>query len=582
MMSENKMQENGILDNECLYQLVYASKSVDGFIEKDLIDILETSRKNNKEKHITGALVYNKGYFLQMLEGKQETVEALFNHITKDNRHEKVSRFFQGTADKRLFPDWYMGFFQHDEYQNLDLSGLINFYEFQHPASQFFIEKLLDVQHKLHLNYQRTTDSYSVSEINWIIEEICSPSMRLIFDMVHDKKLAYHTLRLKQGFDYLSVGVIVTDIKRNIVYINRSAVDVLSNAEEDIRTDLPYFSVDSLIGKNIDLFHTNPAHQINILETLTHTVEHIISLGGRLLSVKTTAILDESEQRIGYMAEVEDITLKEKNKVDLQDSRGQNQLLNHQVNQMQKLESISRLTSGIAHDFNNILSAIIGYNQLNTFAADDCQDEQLKEEIMFNCDQVSIASQRAVSLINKMMAYSRQNPTNKEIDVKSTREVIDEVMVLMRPGLTSAFKINTNIDCECDIQIDATALHQILTNLIVNARDAMKQRGGVITVSLTKVTIHEFMCHACVQELDGEFIELCVSDTGTGIDTQMINHIFDPFFTTKEVGEGTGLGLSTVSGMVHEAQGHIVVNSNTTVPNCGTVFRLLFPVILCE
>ena len=574
------MLGNSISGSKRVYQLIYASKSAEGFSEEDLIDILKTSRTNNKPKQITGALVYNKGYFLQMLEGEQDAVDTLFNTISQDKRHEKISRFFQGTVDQRTFPDWYMGFFQQDEHQNLDLSNLVNFYDSEHPASQFFIEKLLDVQKKLHQNYHTSNDSYSINEINWIIEEICSPSMRLMFDIVHDAKFAFHTLRLKLGFDHLSVGVIVTDIERNIAYINRSAVNILSNAEEDIRSDLPHFSVNALIGKNIDLFHKNPAHQINILNSLVHTVEHIISLGGRPLSVKTTAITDEFEQRIGYMAEVEDITVKEKNKLDLQDSRGQNQLLNHQVNQMQKLESISRLTSGIAHDFNNILGAIIGYNQLNTFAVDDFQDTNLKEEILFNCDQVGIASQRAVSLINKMMAYSRQNPTNKEIEVRATKDVIDEVMVLMRPGLTSAFKINTHIDCEFDIQMDATALHQILTNLMVNARDAMKQRGGQINVSLTKTKAHKFRCNACVQGLAGEFIELCVSDTGTGIDTKVINHIFDPFFTTKEVGEGTGLGLSTVSGIVHEAQGHIVVDSNTKGPHCGTAFRLLFPVVL--
>lgn len=573
------MLGNSISCSKRVYQLIYASKSVVGFTEQDLIDILKTSRENNKPKKITGALVYNKGYFLQMLEGEQQAVNTLFNHIAKDTRHEKVSRFFQGTVEQRTFPDWYMGFFQQDEHQHLDLSKLINFYDSEHPASQFFIGKLLEVQKKLHQNYRTSADSYSISEINWIIEEICSPSMRLMFDVVHDASFAFHTLRLKLGFDHLSVGVIVTDINRNIAYINRSAVHVLSNAEEDIRSDLPHFSVNTLIGKNIDLFHKNPAHQINILNSLVHTVEHIISLGGRLLSVKTTAIKDEFDQRIGYMAEVEDITLKEKNKVELEDSRGKNQLLNHQVNQMQKLESISRLTSGIAHDFNNILGAIIGYNQLNTFAADDCQDTNFKEEVLFNCDQVSIASQRAVSLINKMMAYSRQNPTNKEVEVRVTKDVIDEVMVLMRPGLTSAFKINVNIDCEYDIQIDATALHQILTNLMVNARDAMKHRGGKITISLTTIKMHKQLCNACVQGIEGEFIELCVSDTGTGIDIKTINHIFDPFFTTKEVGEGTGLGLSTVSGMVHEAQGHIIVGSNTSGVNCGTAFRLLFPLI---
>jgi signal transduction histidine kinase len=176
-----------------------------------------------------------------------------------------------------------------------------------------------------------------------------------------------------------------------------------------------------------------------------------------------------------------------------------------------------------------------------------------------------------------MMVYSRQNMTNKEIEVKPTHEVIDEVLVLMRPALTSKFQLNAQVDSTLTIQIDSTELHQILTNLIVNARDAMPQ-GGVITVSLKQLSIKEHVCNACVLKLDGEFIELSVSDNGSGIEKKVLEHIFDPFFTTKPPGEGTGLGLSTVSGMVHEAHGHIIVKSNTEVPNCGATFRLLFPI----
>ena len=253
--------------------------------------------------------------------------------------------------------------------------------------------------------------------------------------------------------------------------------------------------------------------------------------------------------------------------------------LTKQVNQMQKVESLSRLTSGIAHDFNNILSAIIGYNQLNRFCGEDCTDEKLKEEILFNTEQVNLASERAVNLIAKMMAYSRQNPTNKNIEIKSTHEIIDEVLVLMRPALTSIFHLNNaEVDSILTIQIDSTELLQILTNLIINARDAMPQ-GGVITVSLKQLSIQEHVCNVCVQTLDGEFIELSVSDNGSGIEKEVLDHIFDPFFTTKPVGEGTGLGLSTVSGMVHEAGGHIIVKSKTTEPNQGTAFRLLFPLL---
>lgn len=567
----------GNIPQENIYQLVYASKSLEGFTERDLIEILQKSRKNNKEISITGALVYNKGYFLQMLEGEQVVVETLFKKIAQDARHEKISRFYQGKAPTRIFPDWYMGFFQHETDENINLSGLVNLYESQHPASHFFIEKLLEVQKKLLNTYYISGDSYSIQEINWIIEEVCSPSMRLIFDMVHDTKFAAHTLRLKLGFDCLSVGVIVTDMARNIAYINPSAVKILSNAEDDIRSDLPNFNVDELIGKNIDLFHKNPAHQINILEQLTNTVEFIITLGGRFLSIKIATISDEFEQPMGYMAEVEDITIKEKNKADLQKSIEKNLLLNNQVNQLQRVESISRLTAGIAHDFNNILSAITGYNQLNRYSAEDTTNQTLKEEILFNTDQVEIASQRGINLIKKMMAYTRQNATNKEIEIKPTLEVIEEVLVLLRPTLTSKFHINKFIENTFEIHIDAIELHQILTNLIVNARDAMKT-GGIITVSLKEV-IHKQYCTACAESLNGTFIELTVSDTGLGIEEGVINHIFDPFFTTKPVGEGTGLGLSTVSGMVHEARGHIIVESKTSESNSGTAFKLLFPQI---
>jgi PAS domain S-box-containing protein len=263
---------------------------------------------------------------------------------------------------------------------------------------------------------------------------------------------------------------------------------------------------------------------------------------------------------------------------DRKESEQRQLSLTNQVNQMQKVESLSRLTSGIAHDFNNILSAIIGYNHLNTFAGEDCTDEKLKEEILFNTQQVNMASERAVNLIKKMMAYSRQNTTNKEIEVKPTHEVINEVLVLMRPALTSIFQLNAELDNDLTIQIDSTELHQILTNLIVNARDAMQQ-GGNITISLKQLTTHGLICNSCAEILEGEFIELSVADNGTGIEQSVITHIFDPFFTTKPVGEGTGLGLSTVSGMVHEAHGHIVIESITEAPNSGTTFRLLFPLV---
>ena len=269
---------------------------------------------------------------------------------------------------------------------------------------------------------------------------------------------------------------------------------------------------------------------------------------------------------------------KQKNAMQLVIAHDENKLLNLQVNQMQKLESISRLTSGIAHDFNNILTGMLGYNELNKFYSDDIKDEELKADILNNAIQVEKAGYRAVDLIKKMMAYSRQGTIKTDITVKPTIEIIHEVLAMVRPGLTSIFKIELDAHTDLDIQIDAIDLHQILTNLLVNARDAMKENGGEIMVSLKVVTISNSICTSCGKLVSGEFIVLSIQDHGTGIEEEIIHRIFDPFFTTKVVGEGTGLGLSTVSGMVHHSNGHVFVDSKTSPPNQGTAFKLFFPV----
>ena len=257
--------------------------------------------------------------------------------------------------------------------------------------------------------------------------------------------------------------------------------------------------------------------------------------------------------------------------------RNENDLL-LRVHHLQKLESISRLTAGIAHDFNNILACMLGYNEMNQYVHDDMSDESLKIELENNTKQIDLAGKRAVELINKMLTYCRQNDDIEVTNIQPTQWVIQEVLEMLRPALTSRIKLETVFDCDDIIKIDAIDLHQVLTNLAVNARDAMKTGVGVITISLKKTTNSNTHCVACASMIEGDFIELCVADNGTGIDPTIIGRLFDPFFTTKPQGEGTGLGLSAVSGIVHKSSGHLLVESNQTQFNHGTVFRLLFPI----
>ena len=270
---------------------------------------------------------------------------------------------------------------------------------------------------------------------------------------------------------------------------------------------------------------------------------------------------------------------KAKRADELDDFYTKNKLLQNQVNHMQKLESIGRLTSGIAHDFNNILMCIMGYNEINKMDSEDVENESLRKNIENNAKQIDLAGKRAAVLIDKMLTYCRQeNDGIKKINVQPTQTVINEALELLRPALTNRIKFETVFECDEIIFIDMTDFHQILTNLAVNARDAMKECGGVITVSLKNVTNMKAYCVACASVIEGDLIQLSMADNGTGIEPKIMSRLFDPFFTTKPQGEGTGLGLSSVSGLVHQAGGHILVKSNQSKLNHSTEFKLLFPI----
>ncbi len=251
-------------------------------------------------------------------------------------------------------------------------------------------------------------------------------------------------------------------------------------------------------------------------------------------------------------------------------------LLSRQLMHMQKIDSIGRLTAGIAHDFNNILASILGYNELSKMVSEDMPDGDLKNGLIVYTNQIDVSGKRAADLISKMMTYCRQHIVSKEVDrSKSTRHTIEEIVEMVRVGLTKDIEIKLELSDDANILIHATDLHQILTNLLVNARDAMKVPHSVINVKLKTVNILTHQCSACLRAIAGDFIELSVSDNGSGIDEKIIENVFDPFFTTKSVGLGTGLGLSAVSGIVHHANGHILIDSQLDV---GTTFRLLFPI----
>ncbi len=252
--------------------------------------------------------------------------------------------------------------------------------------------------------------------------------------------------------------------------------------------------------------------------------------------------------------------------------------LQHQLFHSQKLDSIGQLTSGIAHDFNNILMGISGYTDLALLFNAQTEDRLIREKIETYLDGIQISSERASDLVRKMLTYCQENTitTSKSINPVN---VIQEALDMLRASIYTSISIDFAVKDSAEIVIDSTELHQLITNLIVNARDAIQSDETLAGKILVTVNLHDYMqqhCSACLKKLHHTYVDICVSDNGSGIYPEQINRIFDPFFTTKAVGKGTGLGLSVVSGIVHNAEGHIVVESKL---GQGSQFHLLFPLV---
>jgi two-component system, cell cycle sensor histidine kinase and response regulator CckA len=251
----------------------------------------------------------------------------------------------------------------------------------------------------------------------------------------------------------------------------------------------------------------------------------------------------------------------------LRDEMTERRRVEEQLRQSQKLEAIGRLAGGIAHDFNNLLTVITGYSGLliSTLPPDD-PNAKTVEEIRFAAD-------RAASLTRQLLAFSRRQVLQPKVLALNTS--VTHMEQMLRRLIGEHIALNTELAPDLGlVKADPNQLDQVLINLAVNARDAMPH-GGRLTIATDNVCIDT--ADAAQQSADlqpGTYVRLCVSDTGRGMNAETRAHIFEPFFTTKGPGEGTGLGLATVYGIVRQSGGTIIVRSE---PGAGTSFRIYLP-----
>jgi len=238
------------------------------------------------------------------------------------------------------------------------------------------------------------------------------------------------------------------------------------------------------------------------------------------------------------------------------------------LQQSQKMEAIGTLAGGIAHDFNNILSSVIGYTEL---ALDDMEKGSMTAE---NLNEVLIAGNRAKELVGQILDFSRQSETAKQpIQIKL---IAKEVLKMLKASFPSTIEIRQQLDSGAFVFADPTQIHQVIMNLCTNAGHAMRNYGGRMEVTLADMSIDAETFGKFSTLAPGPYVRLTLSDTGHGISESIINRIFDPFFTTKPKGEGTGMGLSVVHGIVKSHGGDITVRS---APGKGTTFDVFFPVL---
>jgi PAS domain S-box-containing protein len=242
-------------------------------------------------------------------------------------------------------------------------------------------------------------------------------------------------------------------------------------------------------------------------------------------------------------------------------------VLEERLRRAERLEAIGTLAGGIAHDFNNILTSIVGFTELTRSALTD-------PELIRNLDYVSKSCDRAKHLINEILAFSRCNEESKtpvRLDC-----FIEETVEMLRGALPSTIRIETRIDDRrSTVMSSSSHLHQILMNLCTNAAHAMKEKGGILKIALEKHEVRDGNRSKVANCPAGkDYVKLTVRDSGHGISPSVIDRIFDPFFTTKPPGEGTGLGLSVVYGIVKDQGGWIDVRSS---PGRGAVFEVFLP-----
>ena len=376
---------------------------------------------------------------------------------------------------------------------------------------------------------------------------------------IEERKSAHEALK-KSEEKYRSIieniedSYFELDILGNLIFFNKSLTQLLGYSEEELM-GLNYKKITAKedFEKLFGVF--NEVYKTGRISQLVHCAFITKDHARKNVGILSSLMKHKNGEPIGFQGLARDVTKQ--------------MLMESRLQHTQKMEAIGNLAGGVAHDFNNILGGIIGYTQLIK------KHSSRESKIYPYVEQILKASERATGLVRQILLFSRKTETRK---IPTDMGLIaKEVIELLRASIPSTIEIRHHFKEDLNpISADQTQIHQVFMNLCSNAAYAMKAGGGCLEITLDSVTVTMEGENGLEDLSKGEYIRLSVSDTGHGMNKETLKKIFDPYFTTKEIGEGSGLGLATVHGIVKDHGGIIRVESEEGV---GTVFHLYFPTI---
>ncbi|KAF0170548.1 MAG: Multi-sensor hybrid histidine kinase [Limisphaerales bacterium] len=370
-----------------------------------------------------------------------------------------------------------------------------------------------------------------------------------------EEQLRQAEAKYRAIFDNTVEGIVQTNPSGRIITANPTLARLLG-----------YDTPEQLLAAGINMdrdVHVNPGDRTSLLRRARVSGRDFIQCqfrrrDGQLIwvALNLRAVRDEHGEPRYFEGTCVDITERRQ--------------LEEQLRQSQKMEAVGQLAGGIAHDFNNILGAILGNAELlRLLPAGSRETGECLEAVL-------TASRRARDLVRQILAFSRRHESQRE--PVQLHRVVREVLALLRATVPATVEFRSNITAAPTVLANASEIHQVTMNLCTNAWHALPG-GGVIQVELAEAEVGEALARQQPDLRPGRYVRLTVADNGCGMDEATLARIFEPFFTTKPVGEGTGLGLAVVHGIVKSHDGGIVVSSE---PGRGTTFALYFPVFEAE